>query len=78
MLTQCAVFVIFFYVEENFTSTWWVILSLRKLLQTAIQWQNRLFLTLESLTFHFRFLDSVLLCCLQTKNACGDVIGACA
>ena len=53
-----------FYVEENFTLMWWVILSLRKLLQTAIHWQNQLFLTLESLTFHFCFLDSVL----QTKK----------
>ena len=35
---------------------WWVILSLRKLFQTAMHWQNRLFLTLESLIFHLIFL----------------------
>jgi len=42
---------------------WWVILGSRKLLETAMHWQNRLFLTLESLTF---------------KKVCSDVIGACA
>jgi len=29
-------FIIYFYEGENFTLMWWVILSLRKLLQTAI------------------------------------------
>ena len=46
----------------------WVILSLRKLLQTAMHWQNRLFLTSQSLTFHFVFLDSVKPCYSQTKK----------
>ena len=40
--------------QENFILMWWVLLSLRKL-QTANHWQNRLFLTLESLTFQFAF-----------------------
>ena len=49
--------VIFFYEKENFTLMWSVILSLRKLLQSAMHWQNRLFLTLESLTLHLFFLS---------------------
>jgi len=56
---------------------WWVILILRKLLQTAMHWQNWLFLTPDSLTFHLFFLDSVLLCFLQTRTACSDIIGVC-
>jgi len=36
-------------VRRFFTLMVWVILSLRKLLQTAMHWQNRLFLTLQSL-----------------------------
>jgi len=44
-------------------------LNLRKLLRTAMHWQNRLFLTFESLTLHlFVFLDSVKQCYLQTKK----------
>ena len=46
----------------------WVILNLRKLLQTAMHWQNRLCLTFESLTIHLFFLDSVKQCYLQTKK----------
>ena len=46
----------------------WVILDLRKWLQTAMHWLNRLFLTLESHTLHLLFLDSVKQCYLQTKN----------
>jgi len=47
----------------------WVILNLRNLVQTAMHWQNRLFLTLESSSdFPFVFHDSLLLCCLQSKN----------
>ena len=53
-------------------------MNIRKLLQTAMHWQNRVFLTFESLTLHFLFLDSVKQCYLQTKKACSDVIGACA
>ena len=34
----------------------WVILSLTKFLQTAMHWQNRLFLTMESLPIHLFFL----------------------
>ena len=33
-----------------------------------MHWQNRLFLTLESLTLHLFFLDSVKQCYLQTKK----------
>jgi len=47
---------IFFYEGENFTLMSWVILSLRKLLQTTMNWQNRLSLTLTFLTFHLFFL----------------------
>jgi len=53
-------------------------LDLRKLLQTAMHWLNRLFLTFESLTIHLFFLDSVKQCYLHTKKTCSDVIGACA
>ena len=49
-------FSLFFYEGENFTLMWWVILSLRKLLQTAMHWHNRLLLTLEFLTFKLFFL----------------------
>jgi len=42
-----------------------------------MHWQNRLFLTFESLTIHLIFLNSVKQCYLQTKKACSDVIGAC-
>jgi len=45
---------------------WWVILSLRKLLPTAMHWQNQLFLTLESLTFKLTVYNYVR--CLQTKK----------
>ena len=55
-----------------------VILNLRKLLQTAMHWQNRLFLTFESLTLHLFFLDSVKQWHLQKTTTCSDVIGACA
>ena len=42
--------------------------------QYATQWNFIIFndldhMTVESLTFHLFFLDSVLLNCLQTKNA---------
>jgi len=47
----------------------WVILNLRKLLQTAKHCQNRLFLTFESLTNLQKFTN---------KKTCSDVIGACA
>jgi len=56
---------------------YWVILDLRKLLQTAMHWQNRLSY-FESLTLHLFFLDSVKQCYLQTKKTSSDVIGACA
>ena len=51
--------------------------------QYATQWNFIIFndldhMTVESLTFHLFFLDSVLLNCLQTKNAWGDAIGPCA
>ena len=46
----------FLYKGENFTLMVWAILSLRKLLQTAMHCQNRLFLTFESLTFHLFLL----------------------
>ena len=42
--------------------------NLRKLLQTAMHWQNQLFLTFESLSLHLFFLDSVKQCYLQTKK----------
>ena len=45
-----------------------VILNLRKWLQTAMHWQNRLFLTFESLTIHLFFLDSVKQRYLQTMQ----------
>jgi len=61
-------FVIFFYEGGNFASLLWGILNLRKLLQTAMHWQNRLFLTFESLTIHLFFLDNVKQCYLQTKK----------
>jgi len=32
------IFIIYFYEGENFTLMWWVILSLRKLLKTAMHW----------------------------------------
>ena len=57
--------VIFMYEKENFTLMWSGILSLRKLLQSAMHWQNGLFLTLESLTFQLLF--HLLLCYLQAK-----------
>jgi len=43
-------------------------LNLRKLLQTAVLWQNPLFLTFESLTQHLFFLYNVKQCYLQTKQ----------
>ena len=61
--------------KEYFTLMWWVILILRKLLQTSMHWQNRSFLTLESLTFHCFFRNSVTMLFIS-KNACSDVIGA--
>jgi len=48
-------FVTFFYAGEKFTLIWWVILILRKWLQTSMHWQNPSFLTL-SITFHLFFL----------------------
>ena len=61
-------FIIFFYEGENFASMQWVILNLRKWLQTGMHWQNWLFLTFESLTIHLFFLDSLKQCYLQTKK----------
>ena len=46
----------FFDVVGNF--------GLKKWLQTAMHWQNRLFLTFESLTLYLFFLDSVKQCYL--------------
>jgi len=48
--------------------------ELKKLLQTAMHCENRLFLTLESLTFNLFFLDSVQ---HTNKKACSDIIGTC-
>ena len=49
-----------------------------KLLQTAMHWQNRLFLTLQSLTFNLFFLSAYNCMLFTNKKALSDVIGACA
>ena len=58
----------FLYKGENFTLMVWAILSLRKLIKTAMHWQNWLILSLKSLTFYRFFLDSVLLYYLLIKK----------
>jgi len=52
--TQCHALLHTTYISVYYATQW--ILSQGKLLQTAMHWQNQLFLTLESLTFHLFML----------------------
>jgi len=49
----------------------------KKLLQTAMHWENRLFLTFESRTIHLFFSWQCKTMLFTNKKTCSDVIGAC-